>query len=268
MADIEKITSTKNARIKAVLELRERKTRDASGLIIVEGVREIARAREAHIKFREVYFCPDCIKSPDGKKVLDEMIKAQTAVLETTKEIFQKIAFGEREEGLLAVCERPKFGLTDIKVPSRPFFVVAEQVEKPGNLGAVLRSCDGAGADGLILCDGRVDGYNPNVIRSSLGTVFSVRVVEASNTDALAFLKEHHIKIYAALPGVKTVYTQADWKGPVAVVLGSEQEGLSDFWVKNADMTLSVPMRGRADSLNVSTTAAILMYEAVRQRSL
>jgi TrmH family RNA methyltransferase len=263
----EKITSAKNSRIHEVLELRERKTRSATNSIIVEGVREISRAQESKIKFKEIYFCPDFLED-EAKKLLENIIKTKMSAFDVTKEIFAKIAFGDRQEGLLAICEKPKKSFADIKMSKNPLFVVVERLEKPGNLGAILRSCDGAGVDGLILCDGRVDGYNPNVIRSSIGTVFSVNMVEASNDETLSFLKKNHVAICASLPEDKTTYTQINFKLPSAIVLGSEQEGLSDFWIKHADCKLKIPMYGKADSLNVSTTAAILIYEAIRQRNI
>ena len=263
-----KITSAVNVRVKSVLALRERKEREETGLMIVEGVREIARARTAGIVFKEIYLCPDFLSKDDGEKLIREIGPENVITFETTREVFKKISFGEREEGALAVCRQPKWALSDLKLSKNPFLVIVESVEKPGNLGAILRTCDGAGADGLILSDRLTDCFNPNVVRASLGTVFSVKVVESSNERALQFLKENGIKAWAASPEAKNIYTRVGWHMPLAIVLGNEQKGLSDFWMRNCDFIVKIPMRGLADSLNVSSTAAILIYEALRQRSL
>ena len=146
-------------------------------------------------------------------------------------------------------------------------FVIVECIEKPGNLGAILRTCDGAGIDGVIICDGKTDIYNPNVIRASLGTIFSIKIVVSSNEEALKFLKTKNIKVCATLPLAKKVYTKEDLVNPLAIVVGSEQNGLTDFWVKHADLKVKIPMRGQADSLNVSASTAILLYEIIRQKS-
>lgn len=233
-------------------------------MMIVEGEREILRALEARVDFQEVYVSRLKNEIP-GPRVWD-FIKSKISVYETTQAVFSKIAYGQKEEGILAVCETPRHSFLDFKSTKSPLFVIIEGVEKPGNLGAILRTCDGAGVTGVMVCDKRTDIYNPNVIRASLGTVFSVKVVTASNEEVLDFLRSKNIKVCATLPQAKTSYTKADLKQPLAVVMGSEEKGLSDFWSQNAQTKVCIPMKGRADSLNVSASAAILLYEAIRQR--
>ena len=268
MPQDKKIISFQNPRIKNIGNLRERKTRDETGLMIVEGFREISRANEAGVSFKELYICRDLLHHQGAGGLIAEIQAKKTEILEIPKEIFAKISFGERQEGLLAVCKKPKCTFADLKLQKNPLIVVVEKVEKPGNLGAILRSCDGAGVDALFLCDGRVDSSNPNVVRASLGTVFSMKVIECSNEEAFQYLHDNQIKICTTLLSAKMIYTDMDFKIPVAIILGSEEEGLSDFWVKNSDFQVKIPMHGKADSLNVSTTAAVLIYEGLRQRNI
>jgi len=264
------ITSLTNNRVKNIVALRNRKHREESGLIIVEGEREIARAREAGVTFKELYICREML---DAKKVDDKRAPRgnNVSVYETTKAVFSKMAYGDRAEGVLAVCEPRSILLKDLPKKTDPLFVIVESIEKPGNLGAILRTCDGAGVDGVIICDGKTDIYNPNVIRSSLGTIFSVNVVVSSNEETLKYLKSKnvtiYVTIYAALLKAKTVYTNENFTTALAIIVGSEQNGLTQFWVQQADCKIKIPMKGHADSLNVSASTAVLLYEVIRQRS-
>ena len=261
-----KITSTANPNVKRILQLRERKDRDASGLTVVEGVAEVSLAFASNVVFKEVWMCSEIGSSKEIQEVVENLAKRGTPIFDTSKSIYEKISYGERREGILAVCEVPRRSLADLQQSGNPFYVVVEQVEKPGNLGAILRTCDAAGVSALIVCDPKTDMYNPNVIRASLGTVFSVPVATATNTQALEFLKACRAQVLAAVVEAKTVYTKVDMKTPLAIVLGTEHEGLSDFWIKHADVKARIPMEGKVNSLNVSTTAAIIIYEALRQR--
>jgi len=259
----DKITSLTNPHVKDLVRLRTASHRRDSGLTIVDGIREIVRALEAGVRFREVYVC----EGYDIPATCSRNLEASGARFYTTsKGVFAKMAYGEREEGILGVCAIPQRSLADLRLDGNALVVVIEQVEKPGNLGAILRTCDGAGVAGVLVCDSKTDLYNPNVIRASVGTVFTVNTVQCPSDEALRFLKSKGIKICAASPQAQTVYTRIDLTAAAAIVLGSEQEGLSDFWDKNADARVKIPMRGAADSLNVSTSAAILIYEALRQR--
>lgn len=265
----DKITSLANPHVKELVRLRTARQRKSSGLTIVDGPREVLRALESGIKFQEFYVCPELFGSGEEEKQLETKLSGvKVPVYEVTKPVFAKIAYGDREEGVLGICQTPRRSLADFQLGADPLVVVIERVEKPGNLGAILRTCDAAGVDGVFVCDSKTDLYNPNVIRASVGTIFTVNTVVCSSDEALRFLKNQRVKVYAASPQAQTVYIQMDLTGAVAFVLGGEQEGLSDFWEKNADARVKIPMHGRADSLNVSTSAAILIYEALRQREI
>lgn len=267
-----RITSLTNPKIKKAVRLRASKERQAEGATIVEGDKEISRALEGKVFFQEVYVCPELFagtrEAASRRLLLDRLAASSISIYETTKAVFSKIAYGDRQEGILAVCKTPRYSWTDMRLEEIPLLVVVESVEKPGNLGAILRTCDGAGVDGVIVCDPKTDLYNPNVIRASLGTIFSVPTVVSSSAETFDFLKSKGVVVCAASPEAKDIYTRVNLKGPLAVVVGSEEEGLSDFWMKNSDLQVKIPMRGCADSLNVSSSTAILLYEALRQRTL
>jgi TrmH family RNA methyltransferase len=263
------ITSLTNPRIKEVVKLRDHKARKESGLTVVEGVREVQCAHEADVKFKEVYFCRDFLAAAQEKQLAKVLSKKGAVIEEVSAEVFNKISYGERQEGVLAVCVAKNLDISEIKLKeTAALLVIVEKAEKPGNLGAILRTCDAAGVDALIICDGKTDIYNPNVIRASLGTVFSVPVVQATNEKTLAFLKQNRITVCASSPNADLNYSYADFRKSVAIAMGSEEEGLSKFWFKSADHKVKIPMYGKADSLNLSVSTAILVYEAVRQRNL
>ncbi len=254
------ITSMQNPFIKQVAGLRDAKDRREQGLTLVDGKREVERAIAAGASIKHIIYCP---KFLEGK--FDLCAKAET--VEVSAPVFEKIAFGQRSDGVIAVVKYEERTIGALTLSKTPFVVILEAVEKPGNLGAIIRTCDSAGVDALLIADPKTDIFNPNVIRASVATVFSVPVAAGTNDDILAFLKKHQIKTAAALVQAKSVYTKADLKGPLAIVLGSEDKGLSDFWQKHCDMKVSIPMKGLADSLNVSVTAAVMIFEALRQRS-
>ena len=248
------ITSTQNSLIKEVLALR--KTRKESDLILIDGMREIQRALSAGVKIEKIFY---------SSKLLIDFDKSK--LVEVSEKVFEKITYGERGTGAVALARVFPRKLSDLKLPSNPFVVVLESVEKPGNLGAIVRTCDGAGVDALLICDPKTDIYNPNVIRASTGTVFHVPVAAGTNEQIADFLQRKKISVAGAFPEAAKVYTQANLKGPLALALGTEDKGLSPFWQKRCDQKLKIPMQGWADSLNVSVSAAILIYEARRQRS-
>ncbi len=260
------LSSSKNPDIKRVVQLRDRKHRDRAGLTIVEGAREIAAAASSSVDIKELYICRELFK--DGNSgALAKRISSHVPLREVTKEVFAKIAYGERMEGILAICAIPRRDLKELMLSAEPLLVIIEHVEKPGNLGAILRTCDGVGVDGVIVCDKGTDLYNPNVIRSSLGIIFSVPVVTASNESALEFLRQKNIEAYATFPQADLLYAEADFRKSSAIVLGSEERGLSNFWKNNSSLQIKIPMKGKSDSLNVATTAAVVLYEALRQRT-
>lgn len=264
----ERITSLKNDGVRQVMGLRDRKARESGRLTVIDGIKEIQAALEAGVKFRTLYICPELIERKSASWFLARFTKANVEILETSRPVFEKIAFGERLEGMVAVAVQPRLRFADLKLRQNAFLVLVEGVEKPGNLGAILRTCDAAGVDAMIVCDGRTDVYNPNVIRASLGAVFTVPVVTSPNQEALDFCRANKIQIIGTFPDADHMYAGKDYRHSIAFVLGSEQEGLSAFWTRNADVKVSIPMTGRVNSLNVSATAAVILYEAVRQRSI
>jgi len=260
------LTSTANPMVKAVARLRDRRERDRTGRTIVDGAREVRRALEAGTTAEEAFVCTQLLQGEDARAALDGLEARSVPVRTTNQKVFEKLAFGDRAEGVLAIVRVPSTALDDLDLPSEPLVVVLEAVEKPGNLGAVLRSVDGARADALIVASGRTDLFNPNVIRASAGTVFSVPLAAAEADDVIAWLRGRGIRILAARIGAPVAYTDADLRGPLAIALGSEADGLTAVWDGEGIEAVSLPMHGIADSLNVSVTAAVLLYEARRQR--
>lgn len=258
------ITSKSNPRLKKILDLRERKYRDEKQLFLIEGYREISRA--GNVKIEELYFCRDLFLG-ENEEALINKIGAFAELISCSKEAFSKISYRDRPDGLLAVAKCFDTSLSKlIKFSKSPFLIVVESVEKPGNLGTILRTADGVNADAVIVADPCTDIFNPNVVRASVGTLFTRPVVIASSGEILDFLKVNKVKIIAASPHAKLEYFKADMKGPIAILLGSEQYGLSSLWLEKSDEKIFLPMLGVADSLNVATAASVLLYEALRQR--
>ena len=266
---MEKITSLQNSLIKKAQALREASERREQGMTVIDGAREIMRAVKAGIVLDKIFFVND--QQESGNECVRSVLKLSSGkveLVEVSDKVMEKLAYGQRHEGILALARTPLLALKDLKLSDQPLVVVLESLEKPGNLGAVLRTCDGAGVEAVLVCDSKTDIYNPNVIRSSTGIVFSLPVVGAKSEEIVAFLRSRKIMICASTPAAQQVYAQVIFKGAWAIVLGSESEGLSDFWLKAADTTVKIPMKGLADSLNVSTSAAIILYEALRQRQV
>jgi RNA methyltransferase, TrmH family len=260
------LASPSNPRIKSVARLRDRRERESTGLTLVDGAREVRRALDAGVEVVEAFVCEPLLAGEDARAALDALAVRHVQVTTTTEAAFSKLAFGDRAEGLVAVVRPPSLRLADLRLPADPLVVVVEGVEKPGNVGAALRSADGAGADALIAASPRTDLANPNVIRASAGTIFSVPLAAGPSDDVLAWLRERQIRIVAARVDADRVYTDADLTGPLALVLGSETGGLTAAWRADEIEAVRLPMHGVADSLNVSVSAAILLYEARRQR--
>jgi TrmH family RNA methyltransferase len=260
------LTSAANPRVRAAIALRDRRERDRTGLTLVDGARELRRALETGAVVREAFVCESMLAGADARAVLDRLHATGSLVHSVTEPLFGKLAFGERVEGVVGVVQVPSLDLARLTVPDEPLICVVEGVEKPGNLGAVLRSADGAGAAALIAADPRTDLFNPNAIRASAGTVFSVPLAAASTGATLDWLRAHGLRIVAARVDAERLYTDVDLSGPLAIALGAEADGLSDAWSAPGIQAVRLPMLGIADSLNVSVTAAILLYEARRQR--
>ncbi len=260
------ITSLQNPRVKEAVRLRDRRHRELDGRTLVDGARELLRAIDAGLALDEVFVCPALCESPDCRQLLGRLGRTGARVLEVSAPVLQKLAYGERTEGVVGIARVRARRLQDLDLPADPLVAVLEGVEKPGNLGAVLRSADGAGVSALVAAEARTDLYNPNVIRASLGTVFTVPTAAASTPEAIAWLQVRALRIITARVDAPVVYSEVDLTGPVAIVLGSEAEGLTAAWSIPDVIAVRVPMLGAADSLNVSATAAVLFYEARRQR--
>ncbi len=261
------ISSAQNPRIKQIVKLRQRAHREDEGLIIVEGRVELKRALDNAIRPTTLFFSPELIRGQEDLTLIRRCTELGAEMFRCGESVFRKIAYGERDDGILIVARRPNRTLADLPPAREPLFLVADSIEKPGNLGAILRSADAAGADAVIVCDRCTDIYNPNSVRASLGTVFSVPVIEASSEETLQWLRRNKIQILAATPSAQTSYTDADLRPGTAILVGGEHAGLSDFWMSKADIRLRIPMRGQADSLNVAASATILLFEAARQRT-
>jgi RNA methyltransferase, TrmH family len=260
------IASPSNPRIKAAARLRDRRRRDETGLTLVDGARELRRALDAGADVVEAFVCEPRLAGEDARAVLDALAARAIQTTSATEAAFGKIAFGDRADGLVGVVRIPSMRLDDLAVPDEPLIVVVEAVEKPGNLGAVLRSADGAGVDALIAASPKTDLMNPNAIRASAGTIFSVPLASAPTEEVLDWLRRRSIRIVAALVDAEPLYTHADLTGPLAIAFGSEAAGLTDAWRTPEIGGLRLPMLGAADSLNVSVSAAVVLYEARRQR--
>ena len=235
--------------------------------MIVEGYRECRRALDNGYRPRAVFHCPGFyLKNENEPALVAECAEKGAEVYTCSKVCFQKIAYKERPDGLLMVGPHVSMRLADLKLPDNALVVVTESIEKPGNLGTILRSADAAKVAAVIVCDRTTDIHNPNVVRASTGTMFSVPIVEATSDEALAFLKERRFKILAATPHAEKLHFEVDLTGNVAIALGAEQYGLTAKWMDGAELRVRIPMLGLADSLNVSAAATILVYEAVRQR--
>ena len=260
------LTSVANPRVKAAAALRDRRARDRTGLTLIDGARELLHALDAGASVEEAFICDPLLAGPDARTVLDRLRADGTTVHSTSQPVFAKLAFGQRAEGILAVARIPSLALADLALPADPLVVVIEAVEKPGNLGAALRSADGAGAAALIAAETRTDLFNPNTIRASAGTVFSVPLAAASTQEAIDWLRARRLRIVAARVDAEELYTRADLTGPLAIALGAESDGLSAAWSAPDIEAVRLPMLGVADSLNVSVSVAVLLYEARRQR--
>jgi TrmH family RNA methyltransferase len=262
------IDSTANPRIRAASALRERRERDATGLTLVDGTREALRAFDSDVVVERAFIGPALLVDDDGPRIRAALVERSVEIVEVGPRAFAKLAFGDRAEGVVLVVRQPATGLDRLSAPGGagdPLIVVTEDVEKPGNLGAILRSADGAGAAAVIAVGG-TDLFNPNVVRASAGTVFHVPVAAAPAAAVLDWLRTRGIRIVAARVDGERLHTAADLRGSLALIVGSEAEGLSDAWHGPDVETVRLPMRGIADSLNVSVAAAILLYEARRQR--
>lgn len=259
-----RITSPQNARIKQAARLRDRRGRAQQDRIIIDGVREVRRAIDGGIDVTELFVCPDLCDERDVSAVFDPHDQRW---IEIPSPVYEKLAFGNRSDGVVAVARTPQKRLADLVLPANPLVGVLVGIEKPGNVGAIIRSADAAGVSAVIVADGGTDLFNPNAIRASLGAIFSLPVCAAAGDEVRAWLRRRELAVYAARVDGAVDYLSADFRRPAAIILGSEAHGLSDSWTDPSVTAVKLPLCGTVDSLNVSTTAAVLFYEARRQRA-
>ena len=271
---METITSAQNPKIKNLLLLQEKsRARREQGLFVVEGRRELEHCLEAGYSVRTLFVCPE-IAGKDFPPCHSELSlchserSEESLIIEIPESLYRKVAYRESTEGIIAEVEFRELTLSDLNLPENPLIMVLESVEKPGNLGAVLRSADAARAHAVLICDPLTDLYNPNLIRASIGAVFTVPTVACSSEEAIAFLQGRGIQILTAQLQDSSLYYDVDMRRGTALVMGTESTGLTDQWRKAASAHIRIPMLGRLDSLNVSVSAAILLFEAVRQRQI
>lgn len=260
------ITSVHNPRVKEAAKLRDHRQRHKQQRTLIDGQREIERAFAAGVELVEVFVCDAACHESRHATLVKQLADAGVHLLGCTPEVFAKVAFGDRAEGVVAVAATPRTALDDLSLPENALVAVLVGLEKPGNVGAVLRSADAAGVNAVIVADGGTDLYNPNTIRASLGTIFSMPLANADSAAVLKWLAAKQFQIFAARVDGAIDYTQANYRSRTAIVLGSESAGLPAEWKGPPIQPIRLPMRGIADSLNVSATAAVLFYEALRQR--
>ena len=260
------ISSLTNAKIKRTVRLRDRRYRDQQGQTIIEGFRELKQALHGEHPLMDLFFCPHFFLGNNEEALLRDYEKRGTKLIETSEAVFEKISYRDRPDGLLGIGGKIGVPLSTIEFRNaKPFILVAEAIEKPGNLGSMLRSADGVNLDAVIVCEPKTDINNPNVVRASVGTLFRVPIVQTSREATMTFLRHHGIQWVATSPKSGKTYWQVDFNKPIAIVVGSEQYGLDNHWFQHGE-SVRIPMLGSADSLNVATSASLLLYEAVHQR--
>jgi TrmH family RNA methyltransferase len=260
------ITSPHNPRVKQAAKLRDHRARKLSQRILIDGARETLRALQAGVRCVELFYCEEQLRLPEARQAVALAQGRGSELLQLTPHVFSKLAYGERTDGVLAVALPPVARWPTLSLPQNPLVVVVEGVEKPGNFGGIVRTADAVGVAAVLAAAAGYDLYNPNAIRASLGTLFSVPLAAASSEEILAWLRQQRLNVFAARVDGTLPYYAADYRQPTAIVLGSEAAGLSTQWSADDIVPVVLPQRGLADSLNVSVTAAVLLYEALRQR--
>lgn len=258
------ITSLQNSAIKNIVKLSKSRERQQQGLFIIEGARELSLALKSGYIIESIYFCREMFEKTKYPNVLDSI--SQNSTFDVSHEVFSKIAYRENSDGVVALAKPKLHTLNDLKLSRNPFVIILESVEKPGNLGAILRTADAAAVDAVVICDPQTDLYNPNVVRSSVGGLFTVQSAVCTSQEAISWLNDNQIKYYAAELEAAEYYQDIDFAKPSAIVMGTEADGLTDIWLNSANKRIKIPMRGEIDSLNVSVSTAVLTFEAMRQR--
>ena len=263
----ETITSRQNPQVKELVKLRDRAHRDETKTFIVEGFREVSRAAKAGVPIKTLYCCPELFKAPEAHTFLDEVHEQGMELYDFNKEAFAKVSARQGPDGMLAIVKQWDLSVEQLKLSETPLVLIVQGVEKPGNLGGLIRTAEGAGVAALIVCDPITDLFNANTIRNSQGAFFSLPMATGTSKDVLAFIQEQGLQLVASTPDTDTLHWDADYTQPTAILLGAEHEGLSDFWLEHATTRVRIPMQGAADSLNVSAAGSVILFEAVRQRS-
>ena len=262
----ELITSLQNPRIKALVRMRKRRERDQTKRFLIEGYRELRRAVDRQVTLETLFVCEELFLGTNEPRLIANAAANGAEVVEVSTDPFSKVSYRDRPEGLLAIAEQFDTDLESIATNADPLVLVVESIEKPGNLGTMLRTADAAGVDAVIVADPTTDPFNPNVVRASLGCLFTVPLAVSSTERALEWLTTSQIRTVATTPDTSTLHWEADLVGPVAIIVGSEQYGLSREWLDGADARVRIPMGGEADSLNAAMAAGVVLFEAVRQR--
>jgi TrmH family RNA methyltransferase len=263
---MKQITSSQNPFIKSLVQVQEKaKARKQSGTFLIEGMREIELAIKGNYEIETFLFLTELVSETQLKKIISW---STVENIEISKEVYQKLAYRDTTEGILAVAKTKSLQLSDLKLPKNPLLVVLEAVEKPGNIGAILRTCDAANVDAVIIANPKTDLYNPNIVRSSVGCLFTNQIALASTEETIDFLIKNKINFYSATLQNATSYHTQNYTTPTALVVGTEATGLTQLWREKATQNIIIPMRGEIDSMNVSVAAAILIFEAKRQRGL
>ncbi|NGX36095.1 MAG: hypothetical protein K1000chlam1_00932, partial [Candidatus Anoxychlamydiales bacterium] len=264
------ITSVKNEKIKKIIKLKNKNKRDKYSQFLIEGYRELLRASQSNIKIDSLYFCKNFFLKNNEYKLIENIQAKGSIIYDVDEEIFQKISYRDRPDGLIAVATsfNNDFNKLEKIIDSKknPLLVVLEGIEKPGNLGTILRTCDAVGVDAIIVADPKTDIFNPNVVRASIGTLFTVPIFVEKSEIIISFLKKKNIEIISTSPSSNINYLDENFKKAVAITFGTEQTGLSDIWMKKSTKLVKIPMFGDIDSLNVATSTTVLLYEAIRQR--
>jgi len=258
------ITSTSNPKVKHLLSLDKSRERKKLGVFVIEGLKELKLAKSNGYEVEAVYYSVDLIE----EKILIQSGFNKNHLYPIGQNVFDKIAYRETTGGVIGIAKQGTHELADIELKDNPLLLILERLEKPGNLGAILRTADAAGVDAIIICDPQTDLYNPNVVRSSVGCVFTNQIAVATSEESISWLKKNQIKIFCTYLEGSIPYTSASYQSACAIVMGSEAFGLTDEWIKNADANIIIPMNGQIDSMNVSVAAAIVVFEAVRQRGI
>ena len=262
---MKQITSAQNPFIKSLVLLQEKaKARKQSGQFLIEGIREIELAIKGNYQLETLLFVSEVISETQVRKLMGK--NSSSDLIEISKEVYQKLAYRDTTEGIIAVAKTKSHSLTELQLPENPLLLIMESIEKPGNIGAMLRTCDAAKVDAVLIADAKTDLYNPNMVRSSVGCLFTNQIAVGTTDEIIQFLHKNNINFYSATLQNSTSYHTQDFTKPTALVVGTEATGLSKAWREEATQNIIIPMQGEIDSMNVSVAAAVLIFEAKRQR--